>query len=108
MDVLVELGDSVRNSAMGLRITLPSIGGLKKIRGHRAALRHEPDYIAAVYWRRNRIRGPGRNSVLKPRVTMSKSGGLNRTVGFRGYLRLEFVGNYPDFGGIRQIRGPRR
>ena len=36
---LSKLADSMRNSAMGLRITLHGIGGLKKIRGPRAEFR---------------------------------------------------------------------
>ena len=48
---LTRLGDAMRNSALVLRITLPSIGGLKKIRGHMAEFRLEPGGIAAMYWR---------------------------------------------------------
>ena len=47
--VLIKLGDSVRNSALGLLITLPSIGGIREILGFMAEFRLEPAGNTAKY-----------------------------------------------------------
>ena len=103
--VLIKLGDSMRNSAMGVRITLPNIGALGKSVG--------PGGIPpCAQWEHFHVLaaligsfGCGRNPALNPRVKLPNSAGLNRTVGFRVDFRLGFMGNYPNCGGINQIRG---
>ena len=47
-DVLTKPGDAMRKSALVLRITLPSVGGLKKIRERLAEFRLEPDANTAM------------------------------------------------------------
>ena len=69
VDVLIRLGDSMRNSAMGMRITLPNIGGLSE------------------------IRGPRGNSSLGPMETLPRIGGLNRIRWPRAQSRFESAGN---------------
>ena len=57
--VLIKVGDSVRNDALVLRITLRGIGGLGE------------------------ILGPWANSALYPRAIPPNIGGLNPIIGFR-------------------------
>ena len=54
--VLIKLGDAMRNSAMGMRITLPNIGGLREIRGPREEFRPGPMETLPCIGGLNRIR----------------------------------------------------